>query len=343
MSGNTAIREAIRSLSSGSCLGIPAAGEVMQEIISGSATDAQVGAFLAMMQVKGPSIDEIASFARVLREDSVPVNRGDRQMILDTCGTGGDGRGSFNISTATAFVAAGAGVPVIKHGNRSASGRCGSADVLEALGVNLALPPVQVDRIFSATGIAFAFAPAYHPGMARVAAARQELGIRTVFNILGPLLNPASADAQLLGVFDPGLTRIFAEVLRDLGTTRAMVVHGAGLDEITTTGETRISCLSGGRIVDRTLHPGTYGIGEADPCDIAGGDAVENARILTAVLSGEKGAHRDIVILNSAAAICIAGRSSSIREGIGIAASAIDDGRAQMKLDQLVEASGVTV
>jgi len=340
MNQDQAIRQAINEVVSGRDLSPEMAGIVMQEIISGPATGAQIGAFLAAMQVKGPTTGEIAAFARVMRSRAVPVCRGHKGMLLDTCGTGGDGMASFNISTTAAFVAAGAGVPVVKHGNRSVSSRCGSADVLETLGVNLSVPPSLNNEIIRDIGIAFLYAPLYHPAMERVAATRRELGIRTIFNLLGPLTNPAGADAQLIGVYNPGLTRVFAEVLRQLGTARAMVVHGAGLDEITTTGETQVTELSGSRITDRTIRCSDYGFDEVEVGDIAGGDAGVNARILIDVLSGEKGPHREIVLLNSGAAIYTAGRAGSIQEGITGAITSVDSGAAMGKLSALVDATG---
>ena len=340
MSSDLLIRQAISSIVDRRDLGGEMAGMVMQEIIGGKATGAQTGAFLVAMQVKGPSANEIAAFARVMRAFAVPVCAGKSGRLLDTCGTGGDGSGSFNISTTAAFVAAGAGIPVVKHGNRSVSSRCGSADVLEKLGVNLAAPPPRNNEIIRDIGIAFLYAPLYHPAMNCVAASRREIGIRTIFNLLGPLTNPAGADAQLIGVYSPSLTRVFAEVLRDLGTARAMVVHGAGLDEITTTGETRVTELSGQRITDRTIRCSDYGFNEVEPVDIAGGDAGENARILVDILSGEKGSHREIVLLNSGAAIYTAGKATSIQDGISEAAISIDSGRAMEKLNALVDATG---
>jgi len=340
MNNDLVIRQAIGLVMGGRDLNQEMAGTVMQEIVEGKPTGAQIGAFLAAMQLKEPSTGEIAAFARVMRARAVPIHRGQSGMLLDTCGTGGDGMASFNISTAAAFVAAGAGVPVVKHGNRSVSSRCGSADVLETLGVDLSISPSRNNEIFSDIGIAFLYAPLYHPAMKKVAEIRQEIGIRTIFNLLGPLTNPAGADAQLIGVYDPALTRVFAEVLRHLGTKRALVVHGSGLDEITTTGETRVTELSGRRITDRTIRCGDYGFEEVDAGDITGGDAKENARILTEILSGEKGPHREIVLLNSGAAIYTAGRAGSIQEGITEAITSIDCGGAMEKLNALVDATG---
>jgi anthranilate phosphoribosyltransferase len=260
-------------------------------------------------------------------------------MLVDTCGTGGDGGGTFNISTTAAFVAAGAGVPVVKHGNRSVSGRCGSADVLATLGVNLAVDPNEQARIVEQAGIAFLFAPQHHPAMRHVMAARQEIGCRTVFNILGPLTNPGGAEAQVLGVYNESLTRTMAEVLRLLGLSRAMVVHGSGIDEITTTGETTVSELYRGVIRSYTISPGAYGIAIADIGDLAGGDAETNARITREVLSGERGACRDIVLMNAGAAIYVGGCAGDLREGINLAGRSIDSGSARARLDALIEAT----
>lgn len=314
---------------------------VMDEIIGGSATGAQTGAFLSALQVKGPSVGEITAFARGMRNRAVRVINRHNGALLDTCGTGGDGSSSFNISTVAAFVAAGAGVPVVKHGNRGVTSRCGSADVLEALGVNLQVSPSRNNEIIRDIGIAFLYAPLYHPAMEKVAATRREIGIRTIFNLLGPLTNPAGADTQLIGVYRPELTRVFADVLISLGSRRAMIVHGAGLDEITTTGETHVTELDAGRITDRTIRCSDFGFSGAGPGDIEGGDSRENAGILLSVLSGEKGAHRDIVLLNSGAAIYIAGKARSIREGIDKATNSVDNGLGMEKLGALVDATGV--
>jgi len=340
MSRELVISKAIRSLVTRQEISREMIDLVMQEIIEGVATGAQIGAFLTAMQVKGPSTGEIAAFARGMRARAVPFGRGQSRTLLDTCGTGGDGGTSFNISTIAAFVAAGAGVPVVKHGNRSVSSQCGSADVLETLGMNLSVSPARNNEIIRDIGIAFMYAPLYHPAIETVAAIRREIGIRTIFNLLGPLTNPAGADAQLIGVYDPALTRVFAEVLRNLGTTRAMVVHGAGLDEITTTGVTLVTELSGTRITDRTIRCSDYGYDEVDAADIAGGDAKVNARILIEVLSGEKGPHREIVLLNSGAAIYTAGKAASIQEGIIDAVKSVDSGRAMEKLNALIDATG---
>ncbi len=315
------------------------AGEIMGTIMEGNASQAQIGAFLTALRLKGETPEEIAAFATVMRRYAVTIKPVTRHMLVDTCGTGGDRAGTFNISTTAAFVAAGAGVPVVKHGNRSVSSRCGSADVLAALGVNLSVDPKEQARIVEQAGIAFLFAPQHHPAMRHVMAARQEIGCRTVFNILGPLTNPGCAEAQVLGVYDESLTRTMAEVLRLLGLSRAMVVHGSGLDEITTTGETTVSELYRGIIRSYTINPDTYGIARAGLADLAGGDAETNARITREILSGEKGAGRDIVLMNAGAAIYVGGGAGDLREGIIRAAGSIDSGNARARLDALIEAT----
>jgi len=315
------------------------AAQVMGAIMDGSTTQSQIGAFLAALRMKGETPQEIAAFARVMRRHAVNVTPVTSKPLVDTCGTGGDGSHTFNISTAAALVAAGAGIPVVKHGNRSVSSTCGSADVLSALGVNLAVDPAYQAAIVEQIGIAFLFAPAHHPAMRHVMAARQELGCRTIFNILGPLANPAGAQAQVLGVYSPDLTRPMAEVLRILGLSRAMVVHGSGLDEITTTGETAVCELSKGSVRNYTLNPASFGISPVSLSDLRGGGAQENARIIREILAGERGAFRDIVLLNAGAAIYTGGQAGDLREGIGLAASSIDTGSAGARLDALIEAT----
>jgi len=315
------------------------AATAMNTIMDGNATPAQAGAFLAALHMKGETAEEIAALARVMRAHAVTVKPVTEKPLVDTCGTGGDGAQTFNISTACAFVAAGAGVPIVKHGNRAMSSRCGSADVLAALGVSLVTSPSVQARIVERVGIAFFFAPVYHPAMKHVAAARQEIGFRTIFNILGPLSNPAGAQAQLLGVYSPKLTGTVAEVLGLLGLTRAMVVHGNGLDEITTTGETLVSELYDGALRNYTITCDAFGIAPASPDDLAGGDAAGNARILRSVLEGETGAARDIVLLNAAAAIYLGGRARDLHEGIRLAEVSIDSGSARARLDALIDAT----
>ena len=332
------IRAAIARLVEGRNLSREEAAGVMHAIMKGEATQAQIGSFLTGLRMKGETPGEIAAFAGVLREHAVTVRPNVPGMLVDTCGTGGDGAQTFNISTAAAFVAAGAGVPVVKHGNRGVSSRCGSADVLAHLGVSLSVDPQIQARIVEETGISFFFAPAHHPAMRHVMAARQEIGCRTVFNLLGPLANPAGAQAQLLGVYHPSLTGTMAEVLGELGLSRAMVVHGCGLDEITTTGETVVSELKGGVIRRYTITPEQFGIARAKSSDLAGGDPATNARILSDVLGGEKGAARDIVLLNAGAAVYVGGKARDLWDGIVQAAASIDTGSARGKLDALIAA-----
>ncbi|MDD1699606.1 MAG: anthranilate phosphoribosyltransferase [Methanoregula sp.] len=315
------------------------AAGVMRIIMEGKASQAQIGAFLLALHMKGETADEIAAFARVMRDNAITVKPVTRRMLVDTCGTGGDGTQTFNISTASAIVAAGAGCPVVKHGNRGMSSRCGSADVLTALGVKLGIDPEVQAAIVERVGIAFFFAPEYHPAMKHVMTARQEIGCRTVFNILGPLANPAGAQAQVLGVYHPGLTTTLAEVLRILGLKRAMVVHGSGLDEITTTGETIIAELKRGTIQTYTIRYDTFGIAPAKLQDLAGGDPQYNARIIRDILEGERGAPRDIVLMNTGAAIYVGGLARDLHEGIRLAAASIDSGNATARLNALVDAT----
>jgi anthranilate phosphoribosyltransferase len=315
------------------------ATEIMSTIMDGRATPAQIGGFLVALRMKGETPNEIAAFARVMRDHAITVRPHTSRMLVDTCGTGGDGAQTFNISTTAAFVAAGAGVPVVKHGNRSVNSRCGSADVLSELGINLAIDPKGQADIIETIGIAFLFAPNHHPATKHAMGARQEIGCRTVFNILGPLANPANAQAQVLGVYQPDLTGTIADVLRILGLSRAMVVHGNGLDEITTTGDTVVSELGGGTVRSYTIRNDKFGIATARKADLIGGDVQENARILQDVLDGEHGAARDIVLMNAGAAIYIGGLAQDLHEGIRLAAVSIDSGRARGKLDALVEAT----
>ncbi|MDK2889718.1 MAG: anthranilate phosphoribosyltransferase [Methanoculleus sp.] len=334
------IREAIARVSSGTDLTPAEAGGVMEEIMQGTATPAQIGGFLTALRMKGETVAEIAAFARAMRAAAVPVTLPAREARVDTCGTGGDGAGTFNISTAAAFVAAGAGVPIVKHGNRGVSSRCGSADVLEALGVSVAIPPDRVAGVLSAAGIAFLFAPAYHPAMQYARSARQEIGIRTVFNLLGPLTNPAGAGAHLLGVYDPRLTLPVARVLGDLGAERAMVVHGAGLDEIATAGPTTVAELRNGEVLAYTLDCTEFGIPCSSVAAIRGGRPEENAATLLAVLAGENGPARDIVLLNAGAAIYLGGKAGGIAGGVSRAEASIDSGAALDRLRRLIEATG---
>ena len=333
------IQEAIRDLIAGADLGRVKVRAVMEQIMSGQATDAQIGAFLVALRIKGETIDEIAGCAEVMREKATSIGTAHSDLI-DTCGTGGDDSGTFNISTTSAFVACGAGLAVAKHGSRSISSQCGSADVLAALGVNVEAAPEKVGECIDEVGIGFLFAIALHGAMKHAIGPRRELATRTIFNILGPLTNPAGAKRQLIGVFDGALTAALAGVLRELGSERALVVHGSdGLDEITLTGPTQVSELKDGQISTRQLHPGDFGLQTVSAEALKGGDADYNARILRGVLDGEEGPQRDVVLLNSAAAIVVGGRAEDITAGLEVARESIDSGKARQALDRLVEVS----
>ncbi len=309
---------------------------VMDAIMAGDASAAQLAGLLVALRMKGESVDEIAGFARAMRERAIRVPT-DARPLVDVCGTGGDARNTFNVSTTVAFVVAGAGAAVAKHGNRSVSSRCGSADVLEALGVRLDLSPSDVGRCIDDLGIGFLYAPNLHPAMKHAIGPRREMGIRTVFNLLGPLTNPARADVQLLGVFSPTLTEPLAEVLRSLGTRAAVVVHGGGgLDELSTVGPSRVSRLVDGRVETSTVDATSLGLPRACLSDLAGGDAGCNAELLRGVLDGQAGPKRDIVLLNAAAALVAAERARDLGEGIAVAVESIDSGAAGERLDALV-------
>jgi len=330
------IQEAIRRAMRRENLSATEAEAAMGEIMSGNATQAQIGAFLAALGTKGETAEEITGCARAMRRSATPVRPQSRDLV-DTCGTGGDGRHTFNISTTAALVAAGAGLKVAKHGNRSISSRCGSADVLAALGVRVDLPPERVAACVDEVGLAFLFAPSLHPAMKHAMGARRELGVRTVFNVLGPLTNPAGATVQVLGVFDPQLTETLARVLLALGVRAAFVVHGAdGLDELSTTGPNRVSELRDGEVRTFTLDPLDLGLPRSRLSDLQGDDAATNAAITRSVLAGERGPRRDIVLLNAGAALVAAGLASDLREGVAQAAQAIDTGRAREVLERLV-------
>jgi len=342
------IVEAIRKVVDGKDLNREEAFAVMDAIMSGQTTDAQIASFLTALRMKGETVEELIGFARVMREKVSPVKTRhrvqaslsgtDREMLVDTCGTGGDATGTFNVSTATAFVVAGAGIPVAKHGNRSVSSLCGSADVVEALGVRLDLPAERVGRCVDDVGIGFCYAPLLHKAMKYVMLARKEIRIRTVFNILGPLTNPAHAPAQVIGVYDGRLTEMMAQVLKELGTVRAFVVHGEdGLDEISNTCESRISELRHNEVRTYTVRPEDFGLPRAGMKDLQGGSAADNAEIIRRILKGERGPKRDIVVLNAGAAIAAGGKAEDIPAGIGTAQHSIDSGAALDKLNQLVE------
>jgi anthranilate phosphoribosyltransferase len=309
----------------------------MDQIMDGEATPAQIGSFLTALRLKGETVPEIVGFARSMRNHVVPV-RPERTDLVDTCGTGGDGAGTFNISTTAAFVVAGAGLGVAKHGNRAASSKTGSADVLEALGARLTLTPRQVADCIDETGIGFMFAPAHHPAMKHAIGPRREMGIRTVFNILGPLTNPAFVSAQVMGVPDRALTEPLAKVLQGLGSTSAFVVHGAdGLDELSTTGPNQVSRLHEGRVETTFIDPEAYELPRASLNDLRGGTPEENAEITRGILRGQlKGHCRDVVILNAAAALVAGGAAGDLAAGIDLAARAIDGGQAHATLERFV-------
>ena len=330
------IRESIDTVVSGQSLSMEDASLVMREIMEGEATPAQLGAFLTALALKGETTQEIAGMAKVMREMALQV-KVDGELI-DTVGTGGDGKNTFNISTATAFVAAGAGLKVAKHGNRAASGSCGSADVLEALGVQIELSPEAVAQCVNEVGVGFMFAPGFHPAMRYAGPVRREIGIRTVFNILGPLTNPAGAQTQLLGVAFPELGGIMAEVLGFLGSHHAMIVHGhGGLDEISLSGDTSVWEVRGGEVEEWTLHVEDTGLPETPIEAIRGGTKKENAATMRRVFQGEQGPVRDMVLLNSAGVLMVGDKAESIRKGVEMSAGIIDSGAALAKLDQMIE------
>ena len=329
------IAELIRKVADGKDLTAEEAHAAMTEIMEGQASPVQIAGFLTAMSMKGETVEEITEFARVMREHVVKVNA-QRRPLVDTCGTGGDALKTFNVSTAAAFVAAGAGVAVAKHGNRSVTSKCGSADVLEALGVKVQQTPEEVARCIDEIGIGFMFAPAFHPAMKHAAPVRRELGMRTVFNMLGPLTNPAGAEAQVLGVYSPELTEVHAGVLQRLGCNRAFVVHGeGGLDEFSVLGSTRVTEVSDGGLNTYQVTPEDLGVTRASAKAIAGGSPEENAGLLVGVLEGKAGPARDMVLMNAAAAMVAGGRAADLRDGIQAAAQAIDSGAAVGKLEQL--------
>jgi anthranilate phosphoribosyltransferase len=330
------IKEAIDLLVKGQSLDMEQAAAVMNQIMEGEATPAQFGSFVTALRLKGETVEEIAGMARVMREKALPVKVSG--ALVDTCGTGGDSSKTFNISTTAAFVVAGAGLKVAKHGNRGMSSGCGSADVLDALGVKIDLGAPEVERCLEDIGIGFMFAPTFHPAMKYAAPSRKEIGIRTVFNILGPMTNPAGAQAQLLGVFDEELTMIMADVLGLLGCKHALVVHGEdGLDEITLGGKTTVCELKDGLVSRYYIHPEDFGFARTSVDKLRGGPPQENADILRRVVKGENGPYRDIVLLNAAAALVAGDVESDLQKGVRLAAEAIDSGRAQEKLERLVE------
>ncbi|HEV2385774.1 MAG TPA: anthranilate phosphoribosyltransferase [Candidatus Acidoferrales bacterium] len=336
-----ALGDAIEALIRGGHLEAARAESVMEEILAGRATDAQIAGLLVALKMQGETVEELVGFARAMRRHARPLFPAGRApslgVVVDTCGTGGDRSGTFNISTAAAFVVAGAGVRVAKHGNRSISSHCGSADVLEALGVN---PDHELERAGQAieqVGIGFLFAPAAHPAMKHAMRARRELGLQTVFNLLGPLTNPAGATAQVVGVFSADFAERLARALGELGVRRAFVVHGAdGLDEISLAGPTFVAELAGAAVRAYQIAPEDFGLPRAPTSALAGGDASRNAEIVRGILAGERGPRRDAVLANASAALVAAGRAADFREGVAVGAASIDGGAARARLDALI-------
>lgn len=331
------IKEAIEKVTKRIDLSADEMRACFEEIMSGKAAHADIVAFLDGLRKKGETVEEITAAALVMREKSFHI-KVEGGGVIDTCGTGGTGLNTFNISTTAALVAAGCGVRVAKHGNRSSSGHCGSADVLEALGVKINMEPGNVAKCIKEVGIGFMFAPAFHAAMKHAIGPRKELGGKTIFNILGPLSNPAGATHQVIGVYDAGLTEILAGVLKNLGSKRALVVHGSdGLDEITITGSTKISELDKGKIKTYEVSPGDFGLKKASLEAIKGASPKENAEIVISILKGERSSRRDIVLANAAAGIVCSGRAKDLKEGMELAAGSIDSGKALEKLYSLIE------
>lgn len=331
------IREAIEKLVNRVNLSEAETIDVMNQIMTGEATPLQVASFLTALRVKGETVEEITGAARVMREKAHRVNVGSK-IVVDTCGTGGDQKGTFNISTASAFVVAGAGVNVAKHGNRSVSSQSGSADVLGALGVRIDVPKERVEACIDKVGIGFLFAPLLHEAMKYAVQPRRDIGIRTIFNLLGPLTNPAMASHQLLGLYSGDLVGVVAHVLKNLGSVRAMAVHGLeGLDEISLCGPTKVAELRDGQVKEYTIEPEQLGLKKCRLEDLRGGNAEASAAIVRSVLQGDKGPARDVVLLNSGAALYVSGTAATIHQGLRLAAESIDSGKARQKLEQLIQ------
>ena len=331
------IKDAIAKLAERTDLSEKEAEEVMFEIMDGAATPTQISAYLMGLRIKGETVGEIAGSARAMRSRATRIRAAD-SMVMDTCGTGGDGANTFNISTTAAFVVAGAGLMVAKHGNRAVSSRCGSADVLAALGVSIDLATDKVQDCINEIGIGFLFAPLYHGAMKHCAGPRQELGIRTLLNLLGPLTNPAGASLQVMGVYDQKLTELLAKVLVHLGTQHCFVVHGLdGLDEITLTERTRVAEGKAGIVTSYVLEPADFGLQRVRPRELTGGTPEENARTTKEILQGRKGAKRDIVCMNAAPALVAGRKAKSLQEGFELAGKVIDGGAAMEKLERLVK------
>ncbi|MBN4016491.1 anthranilate phosphoribosyltransferase [Rhodospirillaceae bacterium AH-315-P19] len=326
----------LAKIATGKTLDAKEASAAFRALMTGAATPAEIGAFLMGLRVRGETVEEITAAARVLRARALSIQA--PAGAIDTCGTGGDASGTLNVSTAAALVVAGAGVPVAKHGNRALSSKCGSADVLEALGVNLTTTPGRIRQAFRQAKIGFLFAPHHHQAMRHVAETRKQLGMRTIFNLLGPLANPAGARRQLLGVYSPDWVVPMARVLKKLGTTRAWVVHGKdGLDELTTTTTSFVASLASGRVRSFEVAPEDAGLPRARPEMLKGGNARTNARAIERLLEGKTGPFRDIVLLNAAAALIVAEKARNLKQGVTLAAQAIDSGQAQASLRKLVE------
>ena len=332
------LRGAIAKVAAGKSLSQEEAAEAFDLMMSGAATPVQIGALLMGLRARGETVEEIAGAARAMRAKVLTVRA--PEGAIDTCGTGGDGKGTFNISTCAAFVVAGAGVPVAKHGNRAISSRSGSADVLKELGVNIEASPETISRCIAECGLGFMFAPAHHAAMRHVAQVRTELGTRTIFNLLGPLANPAGAKYQIVGVFGKEWVEPIAQVLALLGTVRAWVVHGSdGLDELTTTGISDVALVDAGKVSTFRISPRNAGLPDARPEDLTGGNAVENAAHIRALLGGLRGPLRDIVLLNAAAALLVAGKAKTLRDGVALASESIDSGKALAVLEALARLS----
>ena len=335
------IKEAVQFLVDRKELPFEVAQQSMREIMAGEATPSQIGAFLTGLRLKGETVQEITAFAMVMRENAIRINPKVDGRTVDTCGTGGDRLKTFNVSTTSALVAAGSGVNVAKHGNRSVTSKCGSADVLEAVGVNLNAPPSTVQRAIEHVGIGFMFAPAFHPAMKNAVVPRREIGIRTVFNILGPLTNPANANAQVLGVYDPRLVEPLAKVLQKLGTEEALVVHGLdGIDEISTVGKTKLAWVKDGELVNKEITPQDLHLRQAKYAEISGFDVDQSARLMVNILKGneeENSGRLQMVLANAAAAILVGGKADDLASGVEEARRSIRSGHAYEKLNALVE------
>jgi anthranilate phosphoribosyltransferase len=331
------IQQAIARLVDRQSLTDGEAEAVMHEIMEGHTTAAQIAAYVTSLRIKGETVDEITGSARAMRAKAMPIQP-TAAIVVDTCGTGGDGAGTFNVSTTVAFVLAGAGLTVAKHGNRAVTSRCGSADVLTALGVRVDLPPQRVEECINEIGVGFLFAPIFHSAMKHAATARQEIGIRTIFNLLGPLTNPARATIQILGVYEESLTDTLAKVLMNLGARHCYVVHGMdGLDEITLTTRTRVTEAKGSRITSYFVGPGDFGVERCRLKDLSGGDAEENARITRDILEGRQGPRQDLVLVNAAPAFVAGGKAQTLQEGVEKARAVIRSGKAMEKLETLIK------